>query len=112
MLVAKFLYTVLLHIIKLLILKKSGDSMNLNNLDDVVPGTTCFNEHRRYNIPCQKTGCRQWVDCKQANNCVLIESSNGPKTLQLVGDIFGITRMRICQIEKKILKKLQLVKLP
>ena len=36
MLVAKFLYTVLLHIIKLLILKKSGDSMYLNNLDDVV----------------------------------------------------------------------------
>ena len=86
--------------------------MNLRAPNNVVLGTTCFNEHRRYNIPCQKVDCRQWINCKQANNCVLIESSKGPKTLQLVGDIFGITRMRICQIEKKILKKLQLVKLP
>ena len=59
--------------------------MNLSDPNDVVLGTTCFNEHRRYNIPCQKSDCRQWINCKQANNCVLIESSKGPKTLQLVG---------------------------
>jgi len=27
-------------------------------------------------------------------------------TLQKIGDIFGVTRMRICQIEKKTLSKL------
>ena len=27
-------------------------------------------------------------------------------TLQQIGDIFGVTRMRICQLEKKILKKI------
>ena len=29
-------------------------------------------------------------------------------TLQEIGDIFSVTRMRICQIEKKILSKLSL----
>ena len=28
-------------------------------------------------------------------------------TLQTIGDIFGITRMRVCQIEKKILNKIR-----
>jgi len=38
---------------------------------------------------------------------VISESANGNKTLQEIGDIFGVTRMRICQVEKKILSKLE-----
>ena len=47
------------------------------------------------------------IDSPASYNCVLIAAQEGPMTLQQIGDIFGITRMRVCQIEKKILKKLE-----
>jgi len=70
--------------------------------------TTCFHEHDKLNVTCEKSSCKYWVDSKDdaCLNCVLISASRGKKTLQEIGDIFGITRMRICQIEKTILKKL------
>lgn len=37
---------------------------------------------------------------------VISESQDGELTLQQIGDIFDITRMRVCQIEKASLKKL------
>jgi len=37
---------------------------------------------------------------------LLAESHEGELTLQQVGDMFEVTRMRICQIEKNSLKKL------
>ena len=40
-------------------------------------------------------------------NCTLIAAKKGPLTLQQIGDIFGVTRMRICQLEKRILKKIE-----
>ena len=39
-------------------------------------------------------------------NCAVIGASTGKWILKDIGDVFGVTRMRICQIEKEIISKL------
>ena len=68
---------------------------------------TCFDAHSEKNMPCRKKECKNWINCKNSNNCVLLAAKSGPRTLQEVGDIFNLTRMRICQIEKNIFNKIK-----
>lgn len=46
-----------------------------------------------------------WINCGKSLNCCLIAAEEN-HTLQEIGDIFGVTRMRICQLEKSIIKKI------
>jgi len=43
---------------------------------------------------------KQKMKEEKHHNCVILAAEDGPMTLQEVGDIFNVTRMRICQIEK------------
>ena len=82
----------------------------MDNDSDIKRGiklnTTCHSEHKKYNVPCEKTSCRYWQQMPDCQNCIMNAAKNGEHTLQEIGDIFGVTRMRICQIEKIIFKKL------
>lgn len=69
--------------------------------------TTCFSLHEEHNVSCQKDLCKNWIDYKSGKNCVLITAKSGPKTLQEIGEIYDLTRMRICQIEKNIYRKIR-----
>jgi hypothetical protein len=69
--------------------------------------TKCFEKHESLGVACKKKDCKNWISCKESMNCVLIAAKDGPKTLQEIGEIFDLTRMRICQIEKSILGKLK-----
>ena len=67
----------------------------------------CFERCMRSDTSCSKTDCRYWIEHDPAKNCTLIAARSGPLTLQEIGDIFNVTRMRICQIEKRVLKKIE-----
>jgi len=81
--------------------------LSKNSNDNIVKGTTCFDSHLKHGVTCHKSDCRNWIDAPNYFNCTLIAAMDGKKTLQEIGDIFNITRMRVCQIEKSILRKLQ-----
>jgi len=67
----------------------------------------CFEVHKKFSANCKKEECKYWIDHNKSMNCTIIASQDGPMTLQEIGNIFGVTRMRICQLEKRILKKLK-----
>ena len=73
----------------------------------------CFEYNNNHKKNCEKETCRYWIDQKRYVNCCLIAANNESNdveekfTLQDIGDIFKVTRMRICQIEKIAVKKLK-----
>ena len=68
----------------------------------------CFEKHKFHKTDCGENNCRYWMKCKEFNNCCIIGADSNEKiTLQTIGEIFSVTRMRICQIEKTAVKKLK-----
>lgn len=63
----------------------------------------CFEKNSRKGTQCAQRGCRYWISHPGEMNCTLIAASRGPMTLQQIGEIMGVTRMRVCQLEKRIL---------
>ena len=74
---------------------------------NILQKTTCFKEHEQYQVCCNKNDCKYWLNKEESFNCTMILASKGPCTLQEIGDIFGVTRMRIFQIEKTIIDRLK-----
>ena len=72
--------------------------------------TTCFNAHKNAKVSCKIEDCRYWHNLNGCNNNCIINKVNDSfeePTLQEIGNLFDITRMRVCQIEKQTLEKLQ-----
>lgn len=78
-----------------------------NSSNRIVEGTTCFATHAKYSVDCKRKSCQHWIDHNVGHNCVMITAQNGPHTLQTIGQIYDLTRMRICQIEKNIFEKIR-----
>ena len=79
-----------------------------NDKRRAVNGTTCFAVQAKFGVDCQRQKCKHWISHPKGHNCVLIAvAQEGPHTLQEIGQIYGLTRMRICQIEKSIFDELR-----
>lgn len=70
-------------------------------------GKTCYDKIRSSKKKCGQEDCRNFVQHEKSYNCAVLAAEEGPMTLQEIGDVFGVSRMRICQIEKTILSKLR-----
>jgi len=68
---------------------------------------TCFGKTILENFNCNNTECIYWYENCSNKNCVINASNEKSHTLQEIGDIFGISRMRVCQIEKKSIQKVK-----
>jgi Sigma-70, region 4 len=73
----------------------------------VIQEKSCFSLHEKHDVCCQRKSCDNWIDYPDGKNCVIVTSKSGPRTLQEIGRIYGLTKMRICQIEKSIYEKLR-----
>lgn len=69
---------------------------------------SCFQAHNDRKKSCQISNCRYWHDLKSHYNCIINKvNEEEDLTLQQIGDLFNITRMRVCQIEKQTLEKIK-----
>ena len=72
----------------------------------------CFEYHEKTNLSCEKVNCRYWIKNKESQMCCinLIEKKDN-FTLENIGELFSVTRMRICQIEKRAIEKIKSITL-
>lgn len=68
---------------------------------------SCVQNVKTSALPCKDSSCRHNLNSERYQSCAIIAAEDGPLTLQEIGDFYGISRMRVCQIEKTILKKLK-----
>lgn len=71
-----------------------------------VADTTCYSAHAKYEVACGRKRCQNWLPLREAQNCTMIAAAQGSHTLERIGKIYGVSRMRICQIEKEIKQKI------
>jgi DNA-directed RNA polymerase specialized sigma subunit len=68
----------------------------------------CFNYHKKNQTNCERVNCRYWINSQDSQMCCInLAGKKENFTLEDVGNIFSVTRMRICQIEKRAIEKLK-----
>ena len=68
----------------------------------------CYEYCKIKNKKCKNKSCRYWIDNCESKNCTIVAAHKKDSiTLEEIGKIFKVTRMRICQIEKRAIEKLK-----
>ncbi len=69
---------------------------------------TCFEVHEKWQLPCDQTGCRNFMNFEEDLNCAVVcarKHENG-LSLREVADRMGVSFPRISQIDHGPFKKL------
>lgn len=75
--------------------------MKDENLNDM----TCYEIHARSKTLCGKTTCKFHIaTAHKYGNCTL-NAALEPRTLEEVGNLLSLSRMRVCKIEKYVREK-------
>lgn len=93
-------YAKIYHLIEM---HKSEHRTKLNIIQEV----TCYEAVDNSDTCCQRKNCHQWINHPDGKNCIHVTTQQGALTLREIGKIYGLTRMRICQIEKNIYQKIK-----
>lgn len=80
--------------------------LKLINNKLVINNETCFNVVSNNDVVCQRKNCRQWLSYDEAKNCALIAAKK-EHTFESISTIFGCSRMRIYQIQQKVINRLK-----
>jgi len=73
------------------------------------PNPTCFEVHEKWKLPCDQSGCRNFMNYEDDLNCAVVcarKYENG-LSLREVADRMGVSFPRISQIEHAAFKKLK-----
>ena len=73
----------------------------------VVDNRSCFTIMHETSTECDRASCQNWVSMPEALNCSIIGARSDKMTLHAIGRIYGVSRMKICQIEKEALAKVK-----
>jgi len=67
----------------------------------------CFDIHEKYEVPCDKQECRQWINFEKDLNCTIVcANRHGPMTLHEVAPRLGVSFVRVKQNQDVALRKL------
>ncbi len=72
------------------------------------PNPTCFEVHEKWQLPCDQTGCRNYMSFSEDLNCAVVcarKYENG-LSLREVADRMGVSFPRVSQVEHGAFRKL------